>query len=90
MSDDDLNTRILLWLDGVANVRIHGTLKERVADRFDRERPSLSPLAPWPYRPVAPRHESWTTQTEAPSAFPVAEVERRPLSEYAGITGEIS
>ena len=90
VSDDDLNTRILLWLDGVANVRVHGTLKERVADRFDRERPSLSPLAPWPYRPVAPRHEPWTTQTEAPSAFPVAEVERRPLSEYAGITGEIS
>ena len=31
-----------------ANVRIHGTLKERVADRFDRERSCLSPLAPWP------------------------------------------
>ncbi len=90
VSDDDLNARILLWLDGVANVRIHGTLKERVADRFDRERPSLSPMAPWPYRPVAPRPEPWTTQTEAPSAPPVAEVERRPLSDYASITGALS
>ena len=42
VSDDDLNAGILLWLDGVANVRIHGTLKERVADRFDRERPYLT------------------------------------------------
>lgn len=28
LSDDNLNVRILPWLDGVANVRIHGTLKE--------------------------------------------------------------
>ena len=56
-SDDDLNARALLWLDGVANVRIHGTLKERVADRFERERPCLSPSAPWPYRPVVARPE---------------------------------
>ena len=40
-----------LRLDNVANVRIHGTLKERVA---------------------------------------VVEVERRPLSEYAGIAGDLS
>ena len=90
VSDDDLNARILLWLDGVANVRIHGTLKERVADRFDRERSCLSPLAPWPYRPVVPRPEPWTRQTGAPSTPRVVDVERRPLSEYAGITGALS
>ena len=90
VSDDDLNARILLWLDGVANVRIHGTLRERVADRFDRERPYLRPMAPWPYRPVVPRPEPWTRQTEAPSTPQVVEVERRPLSEYAGITGALS
>jgi Homeodomain-like domain len=28
-SDDDLNTEVLHWLDTQANVRIHGTLKER-------------------------------------------------------------
>ena len=80
----------LLWLDGVANVRVHGTLKERVADRFERERSCLSPLAPWPYRPVVPRPEPWTRQTGAPSTPRVVDVERRPLSDYAGITGEIS
>ena len=90
VSDDDLNARILLWLEGVANVRIHGTLRERVADRFDRERPYLRPMAPWPYRPVVPRPEPWTRQTEAPSTPQVVEVERRPLSEYAGITGALS
>ncbi len=90
VSDDDLNARTLLWLDSVANARVHGTLKERVADRFERERPCLSPLTPWPYRPVVPRPEPWTTQTRGPSAAQVVEVERRPLSEYAGITGELS
>ncbi len=90
LSDDDLNARALLWLDGVANVRIHSTLKERVADRFERERPYLNSLAPWPYRPVTPLPELQTTQTRVPSALQVVEVERRPLSEYAGITGEIS
>ncbi len=39
VSDDDLNARALEWLDGEANVRIHGTLKERPANRFQRERP---------------------------------------------------
>ena len=34
VSDDDLNARTLRWLDGVANTRVHGTLKERVTDRF--------------------------------------------------------
>ena len=90
VSDDDLDARALPWLDSVANVRIHGTLKERVADRFDRERLCLSPLAPWPYRPVVPRPEPRTTQTRPPTALQVVEVERRPLSEYAEITGEIS
>ena len=90
LSDEDLNARALVWLDGVANTRVHGTLKERVADRFDRERPHLSPMASWPYRPVVPRLEPRTTQTRAPSVAQVVEVERRPLSEYAGITGGLS
>ena len=50
----------------------------------------MSPLTPWPYRPVVPRPDPRTTQTQAPSALQVVEVERRPLSEYAGITGELS
>ncbi len=90
VSDEDLNSRILLWLDGVANIRVHGTLKERVADRFERERSCLQPLAAWPYRSVVPQPEPSTRQTGAPSTRRVVDVERRPLSDYAEITGAIS
>ncbi len=41
VSDDALNARVLGWLDKVANVRVHGTLKERPVDRFEAERPHL-------------------------------------------------
>ena len=60
----------------VANVRIHDTLGERVADQFDRERPCLGPMAPWPYRPVVPQPEPWTRQAGAPSTPRVVDVER--------------
>ena len=87
-SDDDLNARALHWLDTVANVRIHGTLKERPADRFRRERPHLMALAPWPYRPVVPRPAEPAPDRPAGStALPRVDVERRPLSEYARFAG---
>ena len=90
VSDDDLNARVLAWLDGEANVRIHGTLKERPADRFQRERPHLTPLAAWPYRPVAPmpepRRASRIRRAPVP---PVVDVEHRPLVTYARITGDV-
>ena len=54
VSDDDLNARVLGWLDKVAKVRVHGTLKERPVDRFEAERPHLKPLARWPNRPSPP------------------------------------
>ena len=90
-SDDDLNTRTLGWLDTVANVRIHGTLKEKPADRFQAERPHLIPLARWPYRPVVPRSEGQgptAGATAGATVVPQVEVERRPLSAYARIAGE--
>src|SRR3990172_7961228 len=40
----DLNRRGDLWRANVANVRIHGTLRERPEDRLTRERPFLKPL----------------------------------------------
>ena len=87
-SDDDLNAQVLLWLDTEANVRIHGTLKERPADRFEAERPHLMPLAPWPYRSVAPRPAEPAPERAEGAAFPpLVEVERRPLAEYARIAG---
>jgi len=45
---EDLNRQHLAWLDGVANVRIHGTTHERPVDRWQRERRSLRPLPPLP------------------------------------------
>ena len=88
MSDDDLNARVLGWLDKVANVRVHGTLKERPVDRFEVEKPHLKPLARWPYRPVAPlRPEPSEGRDEAAADSRFVEVERRPLAEYARIAG---
>ncbi|MCY3637352.1 MAG: hypothetical protein OXH23_17265 [bacterium] len=90
VSDDDLNARALEWLNGEANVRVHGTLKERPADRFQRERPHLTPLTPWPYRPVAPMAEPGRARrTRTAPVPPVVNVEHRPLAAYARITGEV-
>ena len=90
VSVDDLNARVLGWLDGEANVRIHGTLKERPADRFQRERSHLTPLTPWPYRPVAPKPDSRPAgPTRATGLPPVVDVDHRPLAAYARITGDV-
>ena len=85
VSDDDLNARARRWLAEVANVRVHGTLRERIDDRFARERPLLGPLARHPYRPVVPRPEPSEAPAPARTArvAPRVEVERRPLGDYA-------
>ena len=41
-----LNALLEQWLAEVADVRVHGTLKEVVAARFERERPHLKALPP--------------------------------------------
>lgn len=41
-SDEELSARMLRWLGTEANVRVHGTLKERPVDRLDRESLRLS------------------------------------------------
>ncbi len=90
VSDDDLNARVLGWLGRVANVRVHGTLKERPVDRFEAERPHLKPLARWPYRPVTPlRPEPSKERNEAAADSRFVEVERRPLAEYGRIAGGV-
>lgn len=38
---EDLNQQLDAWLDAVANVRVHGTTKERPIDRYAREAGSL-------------------------------------------------
>jgi len=41
---DDLNRHARTWCDEVANVRVHGTTRERPVDRLVRERPFMKPL----------------------------------------------
>jgi transposase len=43
------NRDILCWNDAVAKVRVHGTTKERVGERFERERTHLGALPMRPY-----------------------------------------
>ncbi len=83
-SDEDLNGQARHWLDHVANVRVHGTLKERPVDRLEQERDVLRPLAPRPYRSfVLPPK----VKERAKAVLPRIDVERRPLEAYAQVTG---
>ena len=50
LNDDDLNHQARSWVDTIANVRIHGTLKERPIDRFKGEQEVLKPPPSRPYR----------------------------------------
>ena len=82
--DEDLNHQARSWIDTTANVRIHGTLKERPIDRFKEEQHLLRPLAPRPYRSlVLPPEPKKKVRTQLPRI----EVEHRPLSAYAQLTG---
>ena len=83
-SDSDLNAQARSWLEQVANPRIHGTLKERPIDRFERERRELRPLALRPYRSyvLAPKKKA---PSRSRPAVPQVEVERRPLRAYAQV-----
>jgi transposase len=84
VSDADLNDQAEHWYLHVANVRIHGTLKERPIDRFDRERELLHPLALRPYRSLVLPHKR---PKQKPHVSPSLEVERRPLEVYAQVAG---
>ena len=44
-----LNPAAMEWLLTVANVRLHGTVKQKPADLFQKEKPSLRPLPLIPY-----------------------------------------
>jgi len=46
---DHMNQLALKWLEEEADRRVHGTLKEVVAERFSREIPHLGPLPPIRY-----------------------------------------
>jgi transposase len=51
---DDLNRQLEVWLDRVANVRVHGTTKARPVDRFTADQTAMRPLAAVPSYDVRP------------------------------------
>lgn len=86
LSDSDLNHQAEHWLESVANVREHGTLKERPLDRFQRERSELLPLAPRPYHSLVLSPPRAPARRPMPSVPQIA-VQRRPLQAYAQMAG---
>jgi transposase len=86
LHDADLDHQRQLWLERVANVRLHGTTRERPRDRFDREeRFLLQPLAPRPYTSLVLDRPAAATGRRQPR--PVVTVEKRSLAAYAQLTG---
>jgi len=54
----DLNAQLQNWLDGVANIRVHGTTNERPIDRWSQEDLQPLPLRPFDVRVRFPRQVS--------------------------------
>jgi hypothetical protein len=88
VSDEDLNAQLLRWLETEANVRVHGTLKQRPVDRLEQERGLLGALAPRPYRSLVITPDPDRARPKA-QAVPRVQVERRPLAAYAQIAGGV-
>ena len=90
LNDADLDQQRRQWLDDVANVRVHGTTRERPRERFDRDEGLLlQPLAPRPYTSLVLPDAA---RQARPSAMPrpVIAVEKRPLAVYARLTGGLA
>ena len=86
LHDADLDQQRERWLERVANVRVHATTHERPRDRFDREeRFLLQPLAARPYPSLILDRAPTPATRQAPRA--VVSVEKRPLAQYARLTG---
>jgi len=46
---DDLNAQLRVWLDSVANVRLHGTTQRIISETYAAKRPELQPLPATPF-----------------------------------------
>jgi len=87
LHDPDLDHQCRLWLDRVANVRLHGTTHERPRVRFDREeRVLLQPLAPRRYTSLVLEEASTPPPSHRPPR-PLVAVEKRSLMLYSRLTG---
>ena len=83
---EDLDQQRQAWLDRVANVRLHGTTRERPRDRFDHEeRFLLQPLADRPYTSLVVERPVRTATRRTPR--PMVVVEKRSLTTYAQLAG---
>jgi transposase len=86
LHDADLDHQRQLWLEHVANLRLHGTTHERPRERFDREeRFLLQPLAPRRYTSLVLDRPATAVARRPPR--PVVTVEKRSLAAYAQLTG---
>ena len=87
LQDADLDQQRQLWLERVANVRVHGTTRERPRVRFDREeRFLLQPLTAQRYTSLI-LDRPLTSTPAPPSPRPVVTVEKRSLAAYARLAG---
>jgi hypothetical protein len=88
LHDADLDQQRQAWLDRVANVRLHGTTRERPRDRFDREeRFLLQPLAGRRYTSLVVDRPARTATRRTPR--PMVVVEKRSLTAYAQLAGGV-
>jgi transposase len=88
LHDADLDQQRQVWLDRVANVRLHGTTRERPRDRFDREeRFLLQPLAGRRYTSLIVERSPRTAPQRSPR--PMVVVEKRSLTTYAQLAGGV-
>lgn len=90
VSDDDLNAQVARWLEQTANVRCHGTTRERPIDRFEQsEQAVLQPLARRPYLQltVQPGTDGAIKISHGSLGLPTVEVERRSLKIYDQVVG---
>jgi len=73
------------WLDEVANVRIHATLKERPIDRFFRERSALRALP----LPFGGQRTDVRTQHGLIVPTPIESLQH-PLATYDALAAEVA
>ena len=89
LNDEDLNAQALSWMARTANVRLHRTILEAPAARFERdERALLRPLALQPYRSLVLQAARPAGKLRLQQALP--SVERRSLAMYDRIAGGIA
>lgn len=87
LDDADLDQQRQRWLERVANVRVHGTTRERPCDRFAREeRFLLQPVATRRYTSLVLDRPATSTPVRR-SPRPVVAVEKRSLTAYAQLAG---